>query len=56
MKKIFALLTFLIHFNLYSFEMSLLNGPTAIGALKMINDYKKINITIINSPNNIKLA
>ena len=53
MKKIFALLTFLIHFNLYSFEMSLLNGPTAIGALKMINDYKKINITIINSPNNI---
>lgn len=53
MKKIFALLIFLIHFNLYSFEMSLLNGPTAIGALKMINDYKKINITIINSPNNI---
>ena len=53
MKKIFALFIFLIHFNLYSFEMSLLNGPTAIGALKMINDYKKINITIINSPNNI---
>ena len=53
MKKIFVILFFLISFSLYSFEMSLLNGPTAIGALKMINDYKKINISIINSPNNI---
>ena len=51
MKKIFII--FLISFNLYAFEMSLLNGPTAIGAVKMINDYKKININIINSPNNI---
>ena len=51
MKKIFII--FLISFNLYAFEMSLLNGPSAIGAVKMINDYKKININIINSPNNI---
>ena len=51
MKKIFII--FLISFNLYAFDMSLLNGPSAIGAVKMINDYKKININIINSPNNI---
>lgn len=51
MKKIFII--FLISFNLYAFEMCLLNGPSAIGAVKMINDYKKININIINSPNNI---
>ena len=51
MKKIFII--FLISFSLYAFEMHLLNGPTAIGAIKMINDYKKININIINSPNNI---
>ena len=51
MKKIFVI--FLMYFSLYSYEMSLLNGPSAIGALKMINDYKKININIINSPNNI---
>lgn len=52
MKKIIISIFILIN-NLYTYQMYLLNGPTAIGGLKMINEYNNINIDIINSPQNI---
>ena len=39
--------------NLYSYQMYLLNGPSGIGAIKMMRDYKAIDINILNAPNNI---
>lgn len=39
--------------NLHPYQMYLLNGPTGIGGLKMMRDYKKIYIKIINSPENM---
>ncbi|WP_295153938.1 ABC transporter substrate-binding protein [uncultured Brachyspira sp.] len=51
---IYIVLIIFIFINIsYSYQMHLLNGPTAIGGLKMINDYKNIDIKIINSPENM---
>ncbi|WP_300369630.1 PhnD/SsuA/transferrin family substrate-binding protein [Brachyspira sp.] len=48
-----VLIIFILTNILYSYQMHLLNGPTAIGGLKMIHDYKNIDIKIINSPENM---
>ncbi len=54
MKNIIIYASLLIAFifinTLHPYQMYLLNGPTGVGGLKMINDYKNIDIKIINSP------
>lgn len=52
-KTVLIITLFIITNYLYSYEMHLLNGPTGVGGLKMINDYKKIDIKIVNSPENM---
>ena len=51
--KLILIILFIFINSLYSQEMYLLNGPTGIGGLKMIRDYKGININIVNAPNNM---
>ena len=53
MKNKILILIFILISNLYSYKMSLLNGPTGIGGLKMIKDYKSIDINMVNAPNNM---
>ena len=52
MKNILLIIFFFVN-NLYSYQMYLLNGPSGIGAIKMMRDYKAIDINILNAPNNI---
>ncbi|PCG19570.1 ABC transporter substrate-binding protein [Brachyspira sp. G79] len=48
------LIIFFVFINsLYSQKMYLLNGPTGIGGLKMMKDYKQITINTVNAPNNM---
>lgn len=53
MKNKILILIFIFVSSLYPYSMYLLNGPTGIGGLKMIKDYKSIEIKTINSPNNM---
>ena len=53
MKNKILILIFIFISSLYPYSMYLLNGPTGIGGLKMIRDYKSIEIKTINSPNNM---
>ena len=53
MKNKILILIFIFISSLYPYSMYLLNGPTGIGGLKMIKDYKSIEIKTINSPNNM---
>lgn len=61
MKKIIlvSLLILLAHFSLSSQEkktnlkFALLNGPSAVGALKMMSDNKNIDFSVLPSPDNI---
>ena len=53
MKNKILILIFIFVSSLYPYSMYLLNGPTGIGGLKMIRDYKSIEIKTINSPNNM---
>lgn len=51
--KIILTLFFILINSLYSYEMYLLNGPTGIGGLKMMQNYKGIDIKTVNAPNNM---
>ncbi|WP_157153025.1 ABC transporter substrate-binding protein [Brachyspira murdochii] len=51
--KLILIILFVFINSLYSQKIYLLNGPTSIGGLKMMKDYKKININTVNAPNNM---
>ncbi|PPS20601.1 ABC transporter substrate-binding protein [Brachyspira murdochii] len=51
--KLILIILFVFINSLYPQKMYLLNGPTSIGGLKMMKDYKKININTVNAPNNM---
>lgn len=51
--KIILTIFFVLMNSLYSYEMYLLSGPTGIGGLKMMKDYKGIDIKTVNAPNNM---
>ena len=51
--KLILIMIFIFIGSLYSQEMYLLSGPTGIGGLKMMKDYKGVNIHFVNAPNNM---
>ncbi|EKV56435.1 ABC transporter substrate-binding protein [Brachyspira hampsonii] len=51
--KLIFIILFIFISSLYTQEMYLLNGPTGIGGLKMMKDYKAVNIHFVNAPNNM---
>ncbi|WP_028329389.1 ABC transporter substrate-binding protein [Brachyspira alvinipulli] len=53
MRNKILILIFILINTLHSYQMYLLNGPTGIGGLKMMKDYKAIDIKMINAPNNM---
>ena len=53
MRNKILILIFILINTLHSYQMYLLNGPTGIGGLKMMKDYKAIDIKMVNAPNNM---
>lgn len=53
MRNKILILIFILINTLHSYQMYLLNGPTGISVLKMMKDYKAIDIKMVNAPNNM---
>ena len=53
MRNKILILIFILINTLHSYQMYLLNGPTGIKKIKMMKDYKAIDIKIVNAPNNM---
>ncbi|MEI0602715.1 ABC transporter substrate-binding protein [Brachyspira alvinipulli] len=53
MRNKILIVIFILINTLHSYQMYLLNGPTGIGGLKMMKDYKAIDIKMVNAPNNM---